>query len=149
MLLNASSEIIISGLEAAFTAQLLKFAGHFIKTKKIDFQVLTTTGGMPSSHTAGVTALASAAGLICGFETAEFAIAIGYAIVVMYDAAGLRRAAGKMAVCLNQMCDDIYSQGQMRPERLKELLGHTPFEVFGGAIWGIFLACVNHFYIFR
>ena len=83
-------------------------------------------------------------GFICGFDQIEFAIALGYSLVVMYDAAGLRRATGKIAACLNKIRDDFYSQGQMSNERLKELLGHTPFEVFVGALLGILIAYINH-----
>ena len=149
MLLNTSYEVIINGIEAAIVAQLLKFIGHIFKTKKVDFQVLATTGGMPSAHTAGVIALSTTIGFICGFDQPEFAIAIGYALVVMYDAAGLRRSTGKIAACLNKICDEVYSQGQMQPERLKELLGHTPVEVFGGALLGVYMAYVNHFCLFQ
>ena len=149
MFLNTSYEIIVNGIEAALVAQLLKFIGHFIKTKKVNFQVLATTGGMPSSHTAGVISLSTTVGFICGFDSVEFAIAIGYSLVVMYDAAGLRRATGKIAACLNKIRDDFYANGQMPAERLKELLGHTPFEVFVGALLGIYIAYVNHFCLFQ
>ncbi len=149
MLLNTSYEIIINGIESAIIAQLLKFIGHVITKKKVDFQVLATTGGMPSAHTAGVVSLSTTVGFICGFDSVEFAIALGYALVVMYDAAGLRRSTGKIAACLNKIRDDFYVHGQMPAERLKELLGHTPFEVFVGALLGIFMAYVNHFYLFQ
>lgn len=149
MFLNSSYEVIVNGLEAAIIAQLLKFIGHAIKTGKADFRVLTTTGGMPSSHTAGVISLSASVGFICGFDSIEFAIALGYSLVVMYDAAGLRRSTGKIAACLNKICDDYYSQGQIPVERLKELLGHTPFEVFVGAILGVLIAYVNHFFWFQ
>ena len=149
MFLNTSYEIIINGIEAAIVAQLLKFLGHLIKTHKIDFQVLATTGGMPSAHTAGVIALSTTVGIICGFESVEFAIAIGYSLVVMYDAAGLRRSTGKIAASLNKIRDDFYANGQVQPDRLKELLGHTPFEVFVGALLGIYIAYVNHFMLFQ
>ena len=149
MFLNTSYEIIVNGIEAAIVAQILKFLGHLVKTRKVDFQVLATTGGMPSSHTAGVVSLSTTVGFICGFDSVEFAIAIGYALVVMYDAAGLRRSTGKIAACLNKMRDDFYANGLMPTERLKELLGHTPFEVFAGALLGIFMAYVNHYYLFQ
>lgn len=149
MFLNTSYEIIVNGIESAIVAQLLKFIGHIIKTKKVDFQVLATTGGMPSAHTAGVVSLSTTVGFICGFESVEFAIALGYALVVMYDAAGLRRSTGKIAACLNKIRDDFYANGQMPAERLKELLGHTPFEVFVGALLGIYIAYVNHYYLFQ
>ena len=149
MILNTSYEIIINGIEAAIIAQLLKFIGHFIKTRKADFRVLTTTGGMPSAHTAGVIALSATVGIICGYESVEFAIALGYSLVVMYDAAGLRRSTGKIAASLNKIRDDFYSNGQVPAERLKELLGHTPFEVFVGAILGVCMAYLNHFMLFQ
>lgn len=149
MFLNTSYEIIVNGIEAAIVAQLLKFIGHFLRTKKVDFQVLATTGGMPSSHTAGVISLSTTVGFICGFDSVEFAIALGYSLVVMYDAAGLRRATGKIAACLNKIREDFYANGQMPTERLKELLGHTPFEVFVGALLGIYIAYVNHFHLFQ
>lgn len=149
MFLNTSYEVIVNGIEAALVAQLLKFLGHLIKTRKVDFQVLATTGGMPSSHTAGVVSLSTTVGIICGFDSIEFAIAIGYALVVMYDAAGLRRSTGKIAACLNKIRDDFYANGQMPTERLKELLGHTPFEVFVGALLGIYMAFMNHYYLFQ
>ena len=149
MFLNTSYEIILNGIEAAIVAQLLKFLGHIFKTRKIDFQVLATTGGMPSAHTAGVIALSTTVGFICGFDSVEFAIAIGCALVVMYDAAGLRRATGRIAASLNKIRDDFYAQGQVPAERLKELLGHTPFEVFVGALLGAYMAYVNHFLLFQ
>ncbi len=149
MFLNTSYEVIVNGIESAIIAQLLKFIGHIVKTKKVDFQVLATTGGMPSAHTAGVVALSTTVGFICGFDSVEFAIAIGYALVVMYDAAGLRRSTGKIAACLNKIRDDFYVHGQMPAERLKELLGHTPFEVFVGALLGIYMAFINHYYLFQ
>ena len=137
-------ELILAGLLAAMSAQLIKFIGHTIRFKKVNFSVLFTTGGMPSSHSAGVCAMATSAGLIQGFDSIEFAIAVGLALVVMYDAAGIRRAAGKMAVTLNKMMED---NNQQVGEKLKELLGHTPFEVFVGATWGIFTAWAIHLYI--
>ena len=149
MFLNTSYEIIVNGIEAAIVAQLLKFIGHVITKKKVDFQVLATTGGMPSAHTAGVVSLSTTVGIICGFDSVEFAIAIGYALVVMYDAAGLRRSTGKIAACLNKIRDDFYVHGQMPAERLKELLGHTPLEVFVGALLGIYMAFMNHYYLFQ
>lgn len=147
-MLNTGYEIIIVGIFAAVSAQIIKFIGHIIRYNELNFQVLFTTGGMPSSHSAGVCAMATATGLITGFSSVDFAIATGLALVVMYDAAGIRRAAGKMAVTLNKMMDDVYShRHQEAGERLKELLGHTPFEVFIGAIWGIFVAWAIHLYI--
>ena len=100
--------------------------------------MFTTTGGMPSSHAAGVMGLSTTVGQICGFNSIEFAIALGYAFIVMYDAAGVRRAAGKQAACLNRIIMDVYKQELKEAGgKLKELLGHTPLQVFIGALFGI------------
>ncbi len=144
-----SLEILATGIGAAIIAQILKFLGYLVTHKKIDFKLLLTTGGMPSSHSAGVIGLSTMVGFMKGFSSVEFAIAIGYSLVVMYDAAGLRRSAGKMAASLNKMMDDFYEHRQTHPaERLKELLGHTPIEVFFGAILGVIIAYLNYHYIF-
>ena len=100
-------EALITGISAVVIAQILKFFVHLIWKRKVDLRLFTTTGGMPSSHSAGVIGLSTTVGLICGFSSIEFAMAIGYALVVMYDAAGVRRAAGKQAACLNKIIMDI------------------------------------------
>ena len=147
-MLNTGYELLLAGVVAAVSAQIIKFVGHIIQFREVNFQVLFTTGGMPSSHSAGVCAMATSAGLIAGFESLYFAIAAGLALVVMYDAAGIRRAAGKMAVTLNKMMEDVYEhRHQEASEKLKELLGHTPFEVFVGSIWGIFTAWAIHLFL--
>ena len=149
-ILNTGYEVLFTGLSGAFIAQILKFFIHLIVKKKIDFKLFTTTGGMPSSHSAGVVGIATAVGLISGFSSIDFSIAAGYALVVMYDAAGLRRAAGKMAVCLNKIMDDFYKHDvQSVHGKLKELLGHTPIEVFGGAALGVIYAYYMHFYVLQ
>ena len=149
MFLNTSIEILFTGFEAALIAQIVKFLGYLITHQTINFKILTTTGGMPSSHSAGTVALATAVGFICGFESVEFAIAMGYSIVVMYDAAGLRRAAGKTAACLNKIMEEFNEGKPLDPStKLKELLGHTPFEVFVGALLGIAIAYLNHYVLF-
>ena len=149
-ILNTGYEAILSGLAAAFFAQVIKFFIFTIRSKKINFKIFTTTGGMPSSHSAGVMGLSTSVGLISGFDSAIFAVAIGYALVTMYDAAGVRRAAGKTAACLNRMMEDFYEHNvQALGGKLKELLGHTPFEVIMGAIFGICYAICFHLYLMR
>lgn len=144
-----SFQILFTAIESALIAQILKFLGYLIIHKKINFKLLSTTGGMPSSHSSGIVGLSTMVGFLCGFSSVNFAIATGYSLVVMYDAAGLRRAAGKMATSLNKIMDDYYEHKQTHPaERLKELLGHTPIEVFFGALLGIAIAYFNHFYLF-
>lgn len=145
---NTGIEAIFSGLMAAFFAQLIKFIIFTIKSKKINFKIFTTTGGMPSSHSAGVMGLSTSVGLIKGFDSIVFAIALGYALITMYDAAGVRRAAGKTAACLNRMMEDFYKHDvQAIGGKLKELLGHTPLEVIMGAIFGIVFAYFYHIFL--
>lgn len=138
-------EALIIGISAVIVAQILKFFVHLIWKRKIDLRLFTTTGGMPSSHSAGVIGLSTTVGLICGFSSIEFAMAFGYALVVMYDAAGVRRAAGKQAACLNKIIMDIYKQELKEAGgRLKELLGHTPMQVIMGALFGVVYAYYMH-----
>jgi acid phosphatase family membrane protein YuiD len=100
------------------------------------------TGGMPSSHSAFVSGLAVAVGLLHGFSSTEFAISFVLSMIVMYDAAGLRRAAGKQAEVLNKLMAEIFQKGEFKQQRLKELLGHSPFEVLAGALLGILVALI-------
>lgn len=144
-LANSAYEIIIVAFVAAIIAQLIKMLFHFRKNKKMNFRILVGTGGMPSSHSAFVCGLATSVGLIRSWNSAEFAIAVGFAFVVMYDAAGLRRAAGKMASVLNNIADDVYKNNPREgSERLMELLGHTPMEVLMGATLGFTTALAIH-----
>lgn len=146
--LNTGYEALTAGVLSAFFAQLLKFFIFTVKARKINFKIFTTTGGMPSSHSAGVMGLATSVGIIEGFDSITFAIAIGFALIIMYDAAGVRRAAGKTAACLNKMMDDFYKHDvQALGGKLKELLGHTPFEVIMGALFGIAFAYCLHLYL--
>jgi hypothetical protein len=149
-ILNTGYEVIFMIFSAIITAQLLKMVLNILTNGKLDFRMLTTTGGMPSSHSAGVMSLSTTVGFINGFDSTIFAVAVGYAFIVMYDAAGIRRASGKMAVCLNKIMDDFYKHDvQAVGEKLKELLGHTPFEVFAGAIYGIAYAYFMHFMVLQ
>lgn len=146
MILNTGIEVIISSFVGAFVAQWLKLAFYWVVHKKPNFKILTVTGGMPSSHSSLSMALTTSVGLILGFSSVEFAIALGFSMVIMYDAAGLRRSAGKMAAVLNKLVDDIYEEKHPKfpHERLMELLGHTPIEVLMGAMLGIVLALAVH-----
>lgn len=144
MIIYTGIEVILSALLSAFTAQFLKIIFYYSKNKKINFRVFTETGGMPSSHSSFVVALATSVGIINGFKSIEFAIALGFALVTMYDAAGLRRSAGKMATVLNKIVDEVYSHKVHTTERLIELLGHTPVEVIMGALLGIAIAVAYH-----
>lgn len=145
LIYNTGYEVIFTAFSAILITQILKFFFNLIFKRKVDLRLLTTTGGMPSSHAAGVTGLSVAVGLILGFNSIEFGIALGFAFIVMYDAAGVRRAAGKQAACLNKIIMDIYKQDLVEAGgKLKELLGHTPLQVFVGATLGIIYACYIH-----
>ena len=145
LILNNGYDVITCGIESAFFAQVVKFFVFTLRNKKINFKIFTTTGGMPSSHSAGVMALTKSVGIIGGYNYLFFAVDLGYALIVMYDAAGLRRAAGKTAACLNKMMEDFYKHDlQSAGGKLKELLGHTPLEVFFGAVFGILFAYGFH-----
>jgi len=117
--------------------QTIKVILGVIREKRFNFRWFIGTGGMPSSHSATVSALATAVGLYVGFDSALFALAIAFAIIVIMDAQGVRRATGKQAEILNKMLDDIYWKKHIQEDRLKELLGHTPIEVLVGVACGI------------
>jgi acid phosphatase family membrane protein YuiD len=138
-------EVMVAGALGGASAQVLKVLLYFIQRKPVNFRLLVQTGGMPSSHSASMTGMAYSVGLVSGFDSVIFAVAAGIALVVMYDAAGVRRAAGKMAGILNKMTEDIYTHHPDQvPERLRELLGHTPFEVLVGACLGILISLLTH-----
>lgn len=137
--------VLVTSILAWFTAQVIKVLLSLLENKKFDFRRLVGSGGMPSSHSAFVTSLAAAVGLEKGFSGVEFAICAVFALVVMYDAAGVRRAAGQQARILNKLVEQWEkSDFSDTDKRLKELLGHTPKEVFAGALLGIAIALLRH-----
>jgi acid phosphatase family membrane protein YuiD len=145
---NNGYEVILCGVLSAFFAQVVKFILFTFKARKINFKIFTTTGGMPSSHSAGVMGLSTIVGILQGFDSIPFAMSLGFSLIIMYDAAGLRRAAGKTAACLNRMMEDFYHHDlQSVGGKLKELLGHTPLEVFVGAIFGVLFAYGFHAFV--
>jgi len=122
-----------------WAAQILKFFIDFVSKKKVDFTRLVGSGGMPSSHTSFTVSLATVVGINHGADSVEFALAVAFALIVMYDAAGVRRATGKQAKILNRLL--YHRKGEIHvEEELKELVGHTPFEVIGGAALGFTIA---------
>ncbi|MFM7881265.1 MAG: divergent PAP2 family protein, partial [Microcystis panniformis] len=135
------NQILLISLLACFTAQGLKALIELIRDGKVSLRYLVSSGGMPSAHSALVGALATGVGLQMGWSSAEFAIAALFAVIVMYDAAGVRQAAGKQARILNQIIDEMFQGGkEFNEERLKELIGHTPFQVLVGLSLGIGIA---------
>jgi len=121
-------------------AQGLKVLLGVIRERRFNFKWFIGTGGMPSSHVAGATALATTCGLHAGFDSVVFALATVFAIVTMFDAQGVRRSAGQQAAILNQIMDDMYWKGKIETDRLIELIGHSPLQVIAGAFLGIVLA---------
>lgn len=142
------NRILMVALLACVSAQGLKLVIDLIATRKLNITYLLSPGGMPSAHSALVGALATSVGTIKGWSSAEFAIACLFAIIVMYDAAGVRQAAGKQAKILNQIVDELFQEKHhFNEERLKELLGHTPFQVLVGLSLGISIAMVFSKYV--
>lgn len=133
------NRLLISALAAWAAAQLTKTVLHAIVNRGIDWERLIGDGGMPSCHSATVCALAASAALHCGVGSEIFALALVLAIVVMHDARGVRRESGRHAKALNELW--IFLQGEEAPEvKLKEMLGHSPLQVFVGALIGIAVA---------
>ena len=120
-----------------FGIQLFKLIYDLVKTKKFNFKRILGAGGMPSSHSAVVTSIATLIGKYEGVDSAIFALSFIVAFVVMYDACGVRRAAGKQAELLNKLIETPGLTGVQVSEKLVEVLGHTPFQVLVGALIGI------------
>ncbi|MBU6427721.1 MAG: divergent PAP2 family protein [Cyanobacteria bacterium REEB65] len=129
---------------AGFLAQGFKFVYKLVFKRKLDFLTLVTTGGFPSSHTALVVGLTTAIGITEGWGSPLFDVALTFSFIVMYDAAGVRQAAGRQAKVLNQIVADLQHNLTLSFPRLQELLGHTPREVVGGAILGVLVAFGCH-----
>jgi uncharacterized protein len=128
---------LIAPLVAWAIAQVTKLVLVAVRQRRLDFRVLAETGGMPSSHAAIVSGLTAAIGRIDGVASGSFAIALIFSSVVMYDAQGVRRAAGRQAAVLNRLVEDVFAMRGIQEDRLRELLGHTPFEVLVGASLGV------------
>lgn len=133
----AQNRIFIITLIVWCLAQTTKVLIGILKERRFNFRWFIGTGGMPSSHAAGASALATCIGLESGFNSSIFAVAASFAMVTMFDAQGVRRATGQQATILNKMMDDMYWKGQIEEKRLKELVGHTPIQVLAGFIFGI------------
>lgn len=133
---------IVAILMAWILAQAFKVLTGIVREKKFNFRWILRSGGMPSSHSAAVSSLSTVTGLYYGFASIPFWIALVFSLIIMFDAAGVRRAVGRQAGILNKIADEFYSKGQVGEKRLKELLGHTPVEVFAGAALGIIVALI-------
>ena len=127
---------------ACIISQTTKIILGAIRQRKFDFRWFVGTGGMPSTHAAGVTALSTIIGLDAGFDSPLFALAVAFTVITLFDAQGVRRWSGRQAQILNKMLEDIYFQHRIQETRLKELLGHTPTEVLAGMGVGLLTALV-------
>ena len=126
-------------------AQSVKVVRNVFLRRRFNVRWIIDTGGMPSSHSSGTAAVATVVGLYAGFDSILFLFALIFALVTMFDAASVRRSVGRQAVIMNKMIDEIYAQGKLSEQHLKEFLGHTPVEVLIGALFGItvsFLVCM-------
>ena len=136
---------VVSGLAAMMLAQLLKLLLNYALNKKWDWVLLIESGGMPSSHSAMVTAIAVSIGLWKGFDTAAFAAAFGLMVIVTYDSANVRWQSGLHAQKINQLLRDVFSGQPINDQLLKEVIGHTPRQVYIGVILGILVALAVDF----
>ncbi|MGB5973477.1 MAG: divergent PAP2 family protein [Nodosilinea sp.] len=135
------NHVLIVALIACLAAQVLKALIELVRHRKLNLRVMVGTGGMPSAHSALVTALACGVGQTLGWASPLFAATSVFSIIVMYDAAGVRQAAGKQAKVLNQIIDELFQEKpEISEDRLKELLGHTPFQVIVGSILGVMIS---------
>ena len=139
-----TNSTIWAGVFAWVLAQAIKMVYFFASTRKINFSLLVSTGGMPSAHSAMAAALATSVGLRVGTADPLFAVTVAFALVVMFDAQSVRRAAGLQARVLNKIVDELFETRRVAEGRLVELLGHTRLEVFLGMILGILVAILVH-----
>ena len=136
------NRILVAAFVAWVIAQLSKTIYELIRYRKLILSRIVSAGGMPSSHSALVMSLATATGRVTGIESAAFAISLVLAAIVMYDAAGVRRAVSIQARILNQMIDEAFEGKPFAEKRLRELIGHTPIQVIVGGLLGIGVALI-------
>ena len=129
-------------LISCLISQSIKMLIGAIRLGRFDFRWVIGTGGMPSTHAAGVCALSTSVGFLQGFDSPLFAVAVAFTVITLFDAQGVRRWSGRQAQVLNKMMEDMYFKRRIQEQRLKELLGHTPLEVLAGAGIGIATALV-------
>jgi len=138
------NKILMTTISTWLIAQTTKVVIGVFRKKKFDFRLFIGSGGMPSAHAAGASCLATSIGVERGFDSVYFALAFVFAIVVMFDAQGVRRSTGKQASILNKIMEDIQWKGKIQEQRLRELIGHTPIEVIIGLFLGVAIALISY-----
>lgn len=134
------NRIFVASISSWFAAQVLKVVLGVLKDRRFNFKWLISSGGMPSSHVAVSACLTASIGLYYGFDSGLFAMALCFAAITMFDAQGVRWHSGKQAQALNRILEDIYSNKGIQEAPLKQLIGHTPIEVYAGMALGIVMA---------
>lgn len=134
------NSVLIAAVTAWCIAQIVKVPLHYMATREWDWALLLRAGGMPSSHSALVAGVAHGVGLSQGFASPLFALAAVMAMIVIYDATGIRRQAGKHAEIINKIITDLASGHPLKQEELREVLGHTPLEALAGTLLGVVTA---------
>jgi acid phosphatase family membrane protein YuiD len=141
-----ANRVLIAGLIAWLLAQSLKVPLYYMQHRRFNWALLVSAGGMPSSHSSLVTSTALAIGLYEGFDTSLFALAIAVAMIVIYDATGIRRQAGMHAHSINLLVEELFQGKPIDNQQLKEVLGHTPMEALGGIVLGVLIALLVWFF---
>jgi uncharacterized protein len=134
------NKVLIAGLIAWGLAQIIKIPLDYLRTRRWNWALLLTTGGMPSSHSSLMTGTVFAIGLYHGFDTPLFALGVVITMIVTYDAAGVRRQAGIHAQRINVLVEELMHGHMFNESDLREVLGHTPLEVMGGILLGLIVA---------
>src|SRR4030042_2493059 len=135
-----NNNVLIGALIAWAIAQVIKLPVEYIQTHRWNWALLVQAGGMPSSHSALIVATTHGIGLTIGYNTPLFALAFAICMIVIYDATGIRRQAGRHAELINAMINDLAAGHPLKQEQLREVLGHTPLEALGGILLGLIVA---------
>lgn len=135
--------VLIAALIAWGIAQTIKLPIEYLQTRHWNWALLVQAGGMPSSHSALIVGITHGIGLSVGFGTPLFALAFAISMIVIYDATGIRRQAGKHAELINAIIDDLAAGNPLKEEQLREVLGHTPLEALGGILLGLIVAQIT------
>ena len=135
-----SNRVLVAALASWGLAQIIKVPLEYLRTGRWNWALFFSAGGMPSSHSALVAACSYASGLYTGFDSPVFALSVVLAMIVIYDATGIRRQAGRHAALINAMINDLAMGHPLKEEHLREVLGHTPLQALGGTLMGLLIA---------